>query len=572
MSNLQSIRVVISECNVEARFRNSETSRRAKVKRGRRAVLACEALEGRVVLTTAGVSTSLLGSLSYVGVVTSPEVSISIPVLPIFPVMPGPMLPVASAIAIPSWSHLEKDLQALRTELESLAAKSGVTIADLQSLTTDSQAISQTGFHFDVKSLNSTISELATAVAGQTSTSPAQTDFTALFNGSSVSSTTITKTFKDLIKAIQDSAVTTTDLSTVASDEAAIQADLPKLPIRWYGGAEPWLDGVGIAPAALTVGPSVVTPVATPLPAITVPPLESVGPAIVLPSQSSGPLAITVSPPISVSPIIGPASLSVPPAIIISPFGGANLLGALASVGVVTSPVIVNPPITMLPSTTAIASGAFSQLQTDVRALETELQSLAAKSGLTIADLQNLVNDGQAINQAGFYLSVQSLDKVVTELATAVAGGSSTTQAQTDFTALFSNSSVSTATFNSAFNDLVKAIQDSTITTGDLTTVAADQAAIQADLKNLFPGKGSGSGSGTGTTGTGTGTGTTGTGTGTTGTGTTGTGTTGTGSKGSTKGHKPVRRHKIQIHLENHVVVKAAKAEDVKALSRAKKR
>jgi hypothetical protein len=128
------------------------------------------------------------------------------------------------------------------------------------------------------------------------------------------------------------------------------------------------------------------------------------------------------------------------------------------------------------------------------------------------------------------------------------------------FTALFSNSSVSTATINSAFNDLVKAIQDSTITTGDLTTVAADQAAIQADLKNLFPGKGSGSGSGTGTTGTGTGT------------GTTGTGTTGTGSKGSTKGHKQVRRRKIQIHLESHVVVKAAKAADVRALSRAKRR
>ena len=48
----------------------------------------------------------------------------------------------------------------------------------------------------------------------------------------------------------------------------------------------------------------------------------------------------------------------------------------------------------------------------------------------------------------------------------------------------------------------------------DLTTVAADQAAIQADLKNLFPGKGGGTGGGTGTgttgTGTGTGTGTTG--------------------------------------------------------------
>ena len=108
------------------------------------------------------------------------------------------------------------------------------------------------------------------------------------------------------------------------------------------------------------------------------------------------------------------------------------------------------PPVTSIASSAVspIASGPFSKLQTDVKALETELQSLAAKSGLSIADLENLVSDGQAFNQAGFYFNFQSLDKVVSELATAVAAGSSTgqAQAQTDFTALFSNSSVSSAT------------------------------------------------------------------------------------------------------------------------------
>ena len=70
------------------------------------------------------------------------------------------------------------------------------------------------------------------------------------------------------------------------------------------------------------------------------------------------------------------------------------------------------------------------------------------------------------------------------------------------------------------------------MTPTDLSTVAADQAAIQADLKNLFPGKTGGSG--TGTTGTGTG-GTTGTGTGGYGTGTGG--TTGTRpGRGTTHG------------------------------------
>lgn len=82
-----------------------------------------------------------------------------------------------------------------------------------------------------------------------------------------------------------------------------------------------------------------------------------------------------------------------------------------------------------------MSSGAYSQLRADVQKLQTELQSLAAKSGLTIADLENLANDSQAINQAGFFFNVQSLDKAVSELATAVAGGTSTAQAQTDFAA-----------------------------------------------------------------------------------------------------------------------------------------
>ena len=156
---------------------------------------------------------------------------------------------------------------------------------------------------------------------------------------------------------------------------------------------------------------------------------------------------------------------------------------------------------------------------------------------------------------------IQSLDKVVSELATAVAGGTSTTQAQTDFIALFSSSSVSTTTINTAFNDLVKAVLDSKVVPGDLTTVAADQAAIQTDLKNLVPGKGGGSGTGT----TGTGTGTTGTGTGTTGSGT---GTTGSGSTG-TSGHKAGHAHKR--HKPVHVIVKTVKHLHAKTLSRLKK-
>ena len=405
----------------------------------------------------------------------------TIPILPIRPVLPTPILPFllsATSGASSAYSKLRTDLQALETELQTLAEKSGVTIADLQNLTNDSQAIAQAGFHFDATTLNPVISELAVAVAGGASTSQAQSDFTALFSSNSnVSSTTITNTFNDLVKTITDSGVTTTDLSTVAADEAAIQTDLSNLPHGWIPAGEMWLDQVGATPAAMSIAPAIASP--------------------------TGGVNTAALATLTATPLTAVTNL---PAIIVSPFGAGSLAGALSSVGVVTSPVptlmppvVVYPLIAAIPNVTpatATVPTGFSQLQADLQKLQTELQSLAAKSGVTIEDLQNLANDAQAISQAGAFLNPQSLDKVVLELATAVAGGTSTTQARTDFTALFSNDpSVSSTTISAAFSDLTKAIMDSNIQPADLTTVAADQAAIQTDLKNLFPGRNGGSGS-----------------------------------------------------------------------------
>ncbi len=99
---------------------------------------------------------------------------------------------------------------------------------------------------------------------------------------------------------------------------------------------------------------------------------------------------------------------------------------------------------------------------------------------------------------------------------------------------------MSSTLITSTFNDLVKAITDSKVTTADLTTVASDEAAIQNALSSLHGNKGgtgkSGS-TGTGTHGSGSsGSGTTSTGTTGTGTGTTGTGKSGTGTSGNRHG------------------------------------
>ncbi len=167
--------------------------------------------------------------------------------------------------------------------------------------------------------------------------------------------------------------------------------------------------------------------------------------------------------------------------VVLSDWGGGNLLGsALNSIGVVTGPVVVPAQST--------SSGQVSQLETDIQALQKELAGLAASSGLTVADLTALASDSQAIAQAGARVDVKALDSAVNELATALTAGTSTTQAQTDFQAVFANTSVPAATVTQAFNDLTTAIKASGITSTDLATVAKDQAAIQTDLANLHKG------------------------------------------------------------------------------------
>jgi hypothetical protein len=153
-----------------------------------------------------------------------------------------------------------------------------------------------------------------------------------------------------------------------------------------------------------------------------------------------------------------------------------------------------------------------TQLNTDRQKLQTDLQTLTAKSGVTVADLSTLQTDSQTIAGAGLRLNPQSLQKVVTKLVTAVTNGADTSQAKTDFNALFTGSNVAQATIDKSFNDLIQTIQDSKLTAADLSTITADRTAIQTDLSNLHSSSGSGSGhesgSGSGSTGGGTGTGT----------------------------------------------------------------
>ncbi len=323
--------------------------------------------------------------------------------------------PASSSSTGTQFAQLQTDLQKLQTDLKAISATSGVTVADLNNLATDQQAFAQAGVHLDQTALQSAVNQLATAVAAGASTAQAQTAFTALFTGTSVTSATITKAFTDLTQSITDSKVTSAQISTITADQAAVQSDQTILQAS--------------SPMGLPGGGALVQN------------LTSLG---VLPGGGNG---------------LGGGS-----------FGSMrNHRGWGGSSS----------------SSTSSTSTAMTQLQTDSQKLQTDLQTVASASGVTVADTTNLKADAVAIAQAGATLDPTALKSAVSELVTAVASGASTSQAQTDFTALFSGTKVTSATITKALTDLTQTITDSKITPTELTTIAADQAAVQADLTNL---------------------------------------------------------------------------------------
>jgi len=374
------------------RGRRVRRDRRARAGKSERfSGLSCETLEGRVVLS--GWGGDLFDGLSGVGIV--PSVNLNIPSNPwggsdSFRSNPGS-----------PFAQLNIDLGKFQTDLQTLAAKSEVTFTDLNNLNSDSQAIAQAGFQFDSENLHTVTFQLASAVVSGGDTAQAQSDFAAQFSGSNVSPSVVAKTTSDVVQTIKASNVTSSDLSTIATDQQAIETDLGSLP-----------DGVN------------------------------------------------------------DLNLS------------SQLLSSLASLGINTNAKAASVPVNPTTGSVASPDARVAQLNTDLQKLETDSLGLLAKSEVTPTDLNNLNVDSQAIAKAGHVPNIQGLPPVVLETAKAVASGAATTQAQADFNALFGGSSVPTSVIDKAFDDLIQTIEDSKVTSSNLSTIAADQQAIETDVAN----------------------------------------------------------------------------------------
>ncbi|MCY2936670.1 MAG: hypothetical protein NT172_21220 [Planctomycetota bacterium] len=156
------------------------------------------------------------------------------------------------------FANLKTASDKLRTDVQSLAAKSGLTVADMSSLFSDSKTIAATGATLDKTALDKAVSSIAYAVAGGTDPTQAKADFAAVFTGTTVTQPTIDKTTTDLVQAITDSKVTTTDLDLVTADKTAIDAARKALTDAGFGQG-----GCPANPAPVTT--PVTTPVATPV-------------------------------------------------------------------------------------------------------------------------------------------------------------------------------------------------------------------------------------------------------------------------------------------------------------------
>jgi len=389
-------------------------------------LMAYETLETRVVLWSGGGpfgAGALIQDLNNLGVLSSPVIA-------------GSMSGATSTNA--TVAQLQTDQQALETELQGLSVKSNLGAAPVTKLLTDSAALGQDWYGIDPSKLQQAVGDLTAAATGSTTvtTASAQNEFVGLFPSSDQAPATTV--FTDLSTIVSASGVAASDLSTVASDQAAVQKDLTNLSPFGGGGGGGGGGGYGFE-SSLGIGE-------------------------------------------------GQAA--------------SALTSALENVGVFTSPITTGSTTPPTSTNTLVA-----QLQTDQNALQTELQSLASKTGVTVGDLTQLSLDSQALDMAIRGVSPSALQQAVSDVASAATGSSTVTSASasSEFTGLFPSSDQAAAT--SVYNDLVKIVTDSGVSGTDLSTVAADEATIQTDLSNLqngnsgaggFHGGGGGGGGGGG--------------------------------------------------------------------------
>ena len=207
-------------------LRKPRDRNRNKARAPREAVLNCDAMEGRALLSPLSFGAGFLGQAQTADVGSASAGR---------GLKGGGRHGRGGGGGFVQDEQLAADLQQLRTDVQAIITGSSVTDAQRQALKTDLRSIAQTGFRIDREALAKVADELIAALADGTYDSDAsvaqsiQDSFTALFTDSTVEQALIDQTYADFVAVARALNITSDELQTLADDRAAIEADFTRL-------------------------------------------------------------------------------------------------------------------------------------------------------------------------------------------------------------------------------------------------------------------------------------------------------------------------------------------------------
>jgi hypothetical protein len=151
--------------------------------------------------------------------------------------------PAQAGSTTSSSEALKADLEKLRTDLQAIAAKSQVTVAELTAVKGDFEKVSAAATSPPDSTKLVTLTSDITSLNGQLPTAAQATqlsnDYTAVLQSQGITDQSlVTQTISDIGAVVTSANITSTDVSTIATDEAAIKNDLGSSASSDSGGPD----------------------------------------------------------------------------------------------------------------------------------------------------------------------------------------------------------------------------------------------------------------------------------------------------------------------------------------------
>ncbi|MDX2036750.1 MAG: hypothetical protein SFX72_08865 [Isosphaeraceae bacterium] len=129
----------------------------------------------------------------------------------------------------PASGELSADIEKLRTDLQTLASRSSVTISDLASLREIDRSIVEAGLGLDETRLDAAVESLARAIAGGMDPASAEAELRSVLIDGGMTEDAAGVALSAVSAVIRKSNVSVADLDLIEADRAAVKEELDKL-------------------------------------------------------------------------------------------------------------------------------------------------------------------------------------------------------------------------------------------------------------------------------------------------------------------------------------------------------